>query len=235
MDHDISNLELGEIVNIAREIIGEKIFKLNIENANYPIIITKIHSPSISFEVWNRSVEINEDKPIELEFYLYHQTSWEDHIKNNIVFPTLENILEKRSFTLSEFDKQDSKIIRDLIKNKEKHSIRVFEDYYENLFKTNEITRLFRETYRFADLKTTEHEFEEKFCEFLCNIAIREIESDEKLQEKVREYQKNKEKQEKELDEHMKKVREKEKRKIEFEKMINNPKPKNSNNYNVRW
>ena len=235
MNYSISNLELGEIVNITRDIVGEKIFKLSVENANYPIIITRIHSPSISFEVWTRSMKINENKPIEQELYLYHQLSWEYHIKNNIVSPTLENILEKKSFTLSEFDEQESELIRDLIKNKEKHSTRVFEDYYENLYRTNGVTQLFRKTYRFTNLKRTEYKFKEKFSEFLHNIAIREIESDEKLQEKVMKYQKNKEKQEKELEEHMKKVREKEKRKIEFEKMINNPKPKNSNNYNVRW
>lgn len=231
MDYDISNLELSEIVNIAKETIGKKVFNLSVENASYPIIITKIHSPSISFEIWNRSSKINENKPIELERYLYYKT-W-DLYENNHYCSTIEDILEKHSFTLSEFDENESTLIKDLIRNNKKHPRGLYEDYYKDLLNTDEINKLFRETYLFTEL--TEYKFKVEFAKLLHTIATREIKSNEILQEKAIEYLKNKEKQEKEVEEHLEKLREQERKKEEFKKEFEFNRSKNSSDYNVRW
>ena len=77
--------------------------------------------------------------------------------------------------------------------------------------------------------------FEKKFNEQIYNLCIKCIENSEYLQEKLIKIHESKINEQKEIEEYMQKIKEKEKKKIEFNKNLRNTKSKNSNDFNIHW
>ena len=176
--------------------------------------------------VYTKKNYINEKNPIEHAIYKYEQELINYKEKNKFrllsfelnypPYPTLNSILERKSFSITAFNNTENTYLNQLLNN-------------------NELTELLSERYTFKNFGKTILKFEKKFNEQIYNLFIKCIENSEYLQEKLIKIHESKINEQKEIEEYMQKIKEKEKKKIEFNKNLRNTKSKNSNDFNIHW
>lgn len=220
MDFDLSNLKIGEIVNLNKKNLLNRFFKLRIENKDYVLLISSIRASKMGIKVYTRTNTINEKNPIEHGIILYKQTFgiynidlespdfW--HLYN------LNDFLENHIFTISELNNKTNEFIQSLIKNDEMTILNSSIRYYINLEKSD-------------------YKFEIALCNFIRENYLRKLNEDKDLEKEFTEFCEHKEKEKKEIAEHMDKVKEKERKKREFNEKLNKPHLKKSDDYNIRW
>ena len=226
MNITITDFPIDEILNANKKNLEKTFFRLRIKDTEYLIHMNRLGIKQTYIRAYTKKNYINEKNPIEHAIYKYEQEliNYKEKNKfrllsfelNHPPYPTLNSILERKSFSITAFNNTENNYLNQLLNN-------------------NELTELLSKRYTFKNFGKTILKFEKKFNEQIYNLCIKCIENSEYLQEKLIKIHESKINEQKEIEEYMQKIKEKEKKKIEFNKNLRNTKSKNSNDFNIHW